>query len=67
MRDEPNGPEDDPVFATNSEEDDRQQAALLHRVLELHPVTPTQDELLRELIGGRPREFSELDWVQRAT
>jgi DnaJ-domain-containing protein 1 len=66
MHDHPKGEDDDPVFATNREEDDREQEALLHAVLEFHPATMTQDELVRELSGGRPKEFFELDRVQRA-
>jgi hypothetical protein len=49
-----------------AKKDDREQAALLGLVLDLYPATLTQDELVRELAGGRPKEFSELDWVQRA-
>jgi hypothetical protein len=66
MQDHPKGADDDPVFLTTREEDDREQAAVLRLVLDLHPATLTQDELLRELAGGRPKEFSETDWVQRA-
>jgi hypothetical protein len=33
---------------------------------ELHPATLTQDELVRELNGGRPRQFCEVDRVERA-
>jgi hypothetical protein len=51
---------------TTRDEEDREQAVVLCRVLELHPDTLTQDELVRDLTGGRPREFSELDWVKRA-
>jgi len=51
---------------TNWEEDDREQWALLRQVLELHPTALTQDELVCELNGGRPREFNEVDWVERA-
>lgn len=66
MQDHPKGADDDPAFVTNHEEDDREQAAILHRILELHPVTLTMDELIREMIGGRSREFSKIDPIQRA-
>jgi hypothetical protein len=66
MHDEPNDPEDDFVFLTTRKEEDREQAAVLRLVLDLYPATLTQDELVRELAGGRPKKFSEVDWVQRA-
>lgn len=50
---------------TTDEEDRREQAAVLHRVLEIHPQTLTQDELIRDLTSGS-REFREIDAVQRA-
>jgi hypothetical protein len=66
MHDHPKGGDDDPAFITTYEEDDREQWALLRQVLQLHPATLTQDELVRELNGGRPREFCEVDRVERA-
>jgi hypothetical protein len=65
MHDHPKGAGDGPAI-TNWEEDDREQWALLRQVLELHPATLTQDELVREISGGRPREFGEVDRVERA-
>jgi hypothetical protein len=65
MQDHPKGAGDGPAITT-WEEDDREQWALLRQVLELHPATLTQDELVRELNGGRPREFSEVDRFERA-
>lgn len=52
---------------TTHNEDEREQAAILRLVLELHPEAPlTQVELIRELTGGGSRAFSEFDAVQRA-
>jgi len=65
MQDHPKGARDERAI-TNWEEDNREQWALLRQVLELHPATLTQDELVRELNGGRPREFCEVDRVERA-
>jgi hypothetical protein len=39
-------------FQTTYEEDDQQEAAVLHRILELHPDTFTKDELHRDMTGG---------------
>ncbi|HSS43008.1 MAG TPA: hypothetical protein VLK37_10745 [Solirubrobacterales bacterium] len=66
MHDHPKGDDDDPTFITTYDEDDREQWAVLRRILELHPATLTMDELTRELNGGRPREFCEVDRVERA-
>lgn len=65
MHDHPKGAEDECAGA-NAAEDDREQSAVLRQVLELHPAGLTQDELIREMNGGRPREFTEMDRVQRA-
>lgn len=65
MQDHPKGPGNDPGFITPAEEEARDQAQVLHEVLWLHPVSLTQDELIRELTGGA-REFSAVDAVQRA-
>jgi formaldehyde-activating enzyme involved in methanogenesis len=54
-----------PKCLTTDEEDKREQAAVLRRVLEIHPQTLTQDELIRDLTGGS-KEFGEIDAVQRA-
>jgi hypothetical protein len=51
---------------TTWDEDNRDEWAVLRQALELHPTSLTQDELIRELNGGRPRAFSELDRVERA-
>jgi len=65
MQDHPKGARDERVI-TNWDEDDREQWALLRQVLELHPVTLTQDELVREMTSGGTREFPEFDAIQRA-
>lgn len=51
---------------TTHDEDEREEAAVLRRILEIHPQTLTQDELIRELTGGGSRAFSEADAVRRA-
>jgi hypothetical protein len=61
----PTGP-DTPECLTTHDEDEREQAAVLHLVLEIHPQILTQDELIRELTGGGSKTFSEADAVQRA-
>jgi len=66
MQDHLKGAGQDPAFLLNDEEDDREQVAVLRRVLELHPATLTMDELIRDMTGGRAREFSEIDAIQRA-
>lgn len=48
------------------EEDERSQLGVLRAVLDIHPATLTQDELIRLLSGGRLKEFSEIDRVERA-
>jgi hypothetical protein len=65
MQDHLKGADDERAIAI-ADDDDRQQAAILRQVLELHPDELTLDELIRELNGGRTREFSEIDRVQRA-
>jgi len=65
MQDHPKGAGDVPAITT-WEEDEREQRALLRQVLELHPATLTQDELIREITGGGSREFAEFDAAQRA-
>ncbi len=61
----PTGP-GTPKCLTTHDEDEREEAAVLRRVLEIHPETLTQDELIRELTGGGSKTFSEADAVQRA-
>lgn len=65
MQDHPKGADGDCTIGT-AEDDDRQQSAVLRQVLEHHPAGLTLDELIRELNGGRAREFSEIDAVNRA-
>lgn len=66
MHDHPKGGEGDPVLITTHEQDEGDQAAVLRHVLELHPTTLTRDELAREINGGRPRNFSEMDRIECA-
>lgn len=61
----PTGP-GTPECLTTHDEDEREEAAVLRLVLEIHPETLTQDELIRELTGGGSKAFSEADAVQRA-
>jgi hypothetical protein len=63
MHDHPKGAGDGPAI---TDEDDREQAAILRRVLELDPAALTLDELVREMTGGGTREFSEFDAIQQA-
>lgn len=65
MHDHPKGAGDEPVIA-NHDEDEREEAAVLRRVLELDPAALTQDELVRDLTGGGTRDFAEFDATQRA-
>ena len=51
---------------TTHDEDDRDQGAVLRRVLEHHPATLTLDELVKEMTGGGSRAFPDLDATQRA-
>jgi len=51
---------------TTDEEDQREQQVVLHQILELHPHSLTQDELIRELTGGGSRKFADSDAIQRA-
>jgi hypothetical protein len=55
-----------PKCLTTYDEDEREEAAVLRRVLEIHPETLTRDELTRELTGGGSKGFSEADAIQRA-
>ncbi len=65
MHDHPKGAGEAPSITTY-DEDDREEAAALRLVLELHPAALTLDELNRELTDGGSRDFSELDATQRA-
>lgn len=51
---------------TTHDEDEREEAAVLRRILEIHPGALTQAELIRELTGGGSKTFSAADAVQRA-
>ncbi|HET7416942.1 MAG TPA: hypothetical protein VFJ61_04880 [Solirubrobacterales bacterium] len=51
---------------TTNDQDEREQLAVLRQVLGLYPAALTQDELIRELTGGRSRQFSDRDAVARA-
>jgi hypothetical protein len=64
MQDHPKGAADGYALTTH-EEDERDQAAILHLVLELHPAALTQGELVRELAGGGSQSFSDFDAVER--
>ena len=66
MQDHPKGGEDDPAFVTTHDADDREEAAVLRRVLELDPTVLTMDELVRDQTGGGTRDFAEFDATQRA-
>jgi hypothetical protein len=55
-----------PKCLITSEENRREEAAVLHRVLEIYPQTLTQDELIRDLTAGGSKGFGEIDAVQRA-
>jgi hypothetical protein len=50
---------------TPAEDDAMIEAAVLRRLLDLHPVQLTLDELLREL-GVEPEDFERRDAVERA-
>jgi hypothetical protein len=65
MQDHPKGAGDGRAITT-WEEDERDQAAVFRHVLELHPTELTRDELVRELNGGRARQFNEIDRIERA-
>jgi hypothetical protein len=50
---------------TNLEEDSRVEAALIQRVLDLHPTRVTIDELTRDLCG-EDADFGARDAIERA-
>lgn len=51
---------------TTFDKDEREEAAVLRQVLEYHPATLTQDELVRELTAGGSKAFSDVDAIERA-
>ncbi len=50
---------------TNQGEDSRTEAALIQRVLDLHPTRVTFDELVRDL-AGEDADFAARDGIERA-
>ena len=50
---------------TNQSADSRLEAALMQRVLDLHPTRVTADELTRDL-AGEDADFGARDGVERA-
>jgi hypothetical protein len=50
---------------TNRDEDTRVEAALIQRVLELHPTRVTGEELVRDL-AGEDADFGARDAITRA-
>jgi hypothetical protein len=50
---------------TNHDEDTRVEAALIQRVLDLHPARVTGDELIRDL-AGEDADFGARDAIERA-
>jgi hypothetical protein len=50
---------------TNEGDDARLEAALLGRVLDLHPTRVTTDELVRDLTGTE-EDFAARDGIERA-
>ena len=50
---------------TNEGEDTRIEAALIQRVLDLHPTRVTSDELVRDL-AGEDADFGARDEIERA-
>lgn len=50
---------------TNKDEDTRTEAALIQRVLDLHPTRVTTEELVRDLAGEDP-DFGARDGIERA-
>ncbi|HWC47562.1 MAG TPA: hypothetical protein VG448_01625 [Solirubrobacterales bacterium] len=54
-------------FLTTHDEDERDQAVVLHQVLEFHPkITCTRRELLLELSGGGAPGYLDADAGERA-
>ena len=50
---------------TNQGDDSRTEAALIQRVLDLHPTRVTTDELVRDL-AGEDADFGSRDGIERA-
>jgi hypothetical protein len=66
MHDKPIGAGDESA-ATTAEQDHRDQAGVLRHVLSIYPEVLTQDELIREMIGGAPSPgFADRDRIERA-
>lgn len=55
-----------PECPATHDDDEREEAAVLGRILEIHPETLTQEELIRDLTGGGSKVYPEVDAVQRA-
>lgn len=52
---------------TTTEQDQRDQAAVLRHVLSIYPEVLTKDELIREMTGGASSPgFAERDLIERA-
>jgi hypothetical protein len=64
-RENPTG-QDRAKCPTTWDEDEREESAVLRQVLEYHPATLTQDELIREMTGGGSTAFCDADRVERA-
>ncbi len=56
---------DTPAIETPAGEDALFEQVVLRRLLELHPIQPTRDELVRE-IGCGEADFATTDAVERA-
>jgi hypothetical protein len=56
---------EDGANPTNQSEDSRTEAALIQRVLDLHPTRVTADELVRDL-AGEDADFASRDGIERA-
>jgi hypothetical protein len=65
MHDKPRGADSEGA-STTTEQDLREQAAVLWYVLWLYPETLTEVELLTEMTGGRTATFAERDRHRRA-
>jgi hypothetical protein len=50
---------------TTYDGDDREQWAVLHQVMDLHPEALTRDELIREMAAGS-KDFRAVDPIERA-
>jgi hypothetical protein len=65
MQDKPRGADSEGA-PTTTEQDLRDQAAVLMHVLDLYPQTLTRLELLKEMTGGMAATFDERDRHHRA-